>query len=121
MRSCVFKIIYDFLALTLLKPLKLGLFGMKHGTQHYLVHIIVLKWLELKTIVICLILTSKLHFNYFLNFFCTYLFKDFKTMFISHETRHTTRFGIYYFVEMVRFETNSHLLEITCEVVLLMF
>ena len=121
MRSCVFKIVNDFLALTLLKPLILGLFGMKLSTSHDLVHVIVLKWLELKTIVICLILNSKLHFKYFLSFFGTCLFEDVKTLFISHEPRHTTRFRISYFFEMVRFETNSHLLEITCEVVLLMF
>ena len=38
------------------------LFGIKLGTQHYLVYIIELKWLDLKTIIICLILRSKLRF-----------------------------------------------------------
>ena len=57
-----FKVNKAFLALTRLKSLKLGLFSMKLGTQHYLVCIIVLKWLELKTIVICLELHAKLQF-----------------------------------------------------------
>ena len=52
-----------FFALTYLKPLKLGLFAMKLGTQHYLVCIIVLNWLELKTIIIYLILRAKLRFQ----------------------------------------------------------
>ena len=42
------------LALSAIKEFKIVLFGMKLGTQHYLVHIIVLKWLEFKTIIICL-------------------------------------------------------------------
>ena len=36
-----------------------------------------------------------------------------------HETWHTTLFGTYYGVEMVRIQNNSHLLEITCYVVFL--
>ena len=35
------------------KVAQLGLFCMKLGTQHYLIYIIVLKWLELKIEVIC--------------------------------------------------------------------
>ena len=36
-----------------------------------------------------------------------------------HETWHTTLFGTYYGVEMVRIQNNSHLLEITCYVAIL--
>ena len=33
---------------------------------------------------------------------------------LLYETWHTTLFGIYYCVEVVRFEKDSHMLEITC-------
>ena len=36
-----------------------------------------------------------------------------------HETWHTTLFGTYYGVEMIRIQNNSHLLEITCYVAIL--
>ena len=35
---------------------------------------------------------------------------------IWHETWHTTPFGIYYCVEMVKIENDSHMFEIMCEV-----
>ena len=35
-----------------------------------------------------------------------------QTWFVMHETWHTTLFGIYYCVEMVRIDNNSHMLEI---------
>ena len=38
------------------------LFGMKHGTHHYLIYIILLKWLALKQKVKCLKLPAKLNF-----------------------------------------------------------
>ena len=60
MQRCVFKVFKTFLALTLLKSFKLGLFDMKFGKQYFLVNIIVLKWLELKTLVMCLKLRVKL-------------------------------------------------------------
>ena len=41
-----------FFALSRLKWFKLGLFGTKLGTTHDLVYVIVLKWIESKTIVI---------------------------------------------------------------------
>ena len=49
-----------FLALSRIKWFKLGLFGTKLGTQHYLVHKIVLKLSESEIIVICLKLRAKL-------------------------------------------------------------
>ena len=56
MKLCVNLHFYGFLsvffALFHIKEFKHGLFRKKHGTQHYLVYIIELKWLEFKTIVI---------------------------------------------------------------------
>ena len=87
---------------------------MKQGTPHYLVYIIVLKWLEIKFIVICLILRAKLRFYGFLSVVGTFAHKVAQTWFVLKETWHTTLFGIYYCVEMVRIENYSHMLEITC-------
>ena len=39
--------------------------------------------------------------------------------FVLHETWHTTLFGMYYCVEVVRIENNSHMLNITCQVAIL--
>ena len=39
--------------------------------------------------------------------------------FVLHETLKTTLFDIYYCVEVVRIEINSHMLEITCKVAIL--
>ena len=75
---------------------------MKLGTQHYLIYIIVLKWLELKMIVICLKLHVKLRFYEFLSFFGTFAHKVAQTWFVLHETWEITLFGIYYCVEVVR-------------------
>ena len=61
MRDITFKVT-AFSALTRLKPLKLGLFGMKLSTKHYLLYIIVFQWLQFKTRVIRLILCWKLCF-----------------------------------------------------------
>ena len=102
-----------FLGLLRIKLLKLGLFCTKLGTQHYLKYIIVLKWLELKIIVICLKLRVKLIFYAFLNVFGTFALKVAQTWFLLHETWHTTLFGIYYFVEVFTIESHSHMLEIT--------
>ena len=57
-----FRFLKFFFALTHLNPLQHGLFGIKLGPQQYFLCIIVLKCLELKTIFICLMLRSKLHF-----------------------------------------------------------
>ena len=95
-----------------IKWFKLGLCGTKHATQHDLVYIIVLKWLQLQTIVICLKLRVKLRFWGFLSVFGTFSHKVVQTWFVSHETWHTTLFHIYYCVEMVGMKTNSHMLEL---------
>ena len=87
---------------------------MKLGTQHYLVHINVFKWLEMKTIVICFKFRAKLRFSGFLSFFDTYSLKVVQTWLKWHKTCHTTLFGIFYIIEMVTIENNSHKLEITC-------
>ena len=54
----------------------------------------------------------KLRFYVFFSFFGTFDHKVALTWFILHETWHRTLFGIYYFVEVVRFENHSHMLEI---------
>ena len=36
--------------------------------------------------------------------------------FVLHETWYITQVGIYYCIEMVRIENNSHMIEITCKV-----
>ena len=87
---------------------------MKHGTQHYSVYIIVLMLLELKIIVICYKLRVKLRCCGFINFFGTFAHKVAQTWFVLHETWHSTLFGIYYCVEVVKIENNSYILEITC-------
>ena len=77
-------------------------------------YITVLNWLETKRIVICLNLHAKLRIFGFLNVFCTFSHKVVQTYFVWHETWHTTLFGIYYCVEIVRIDKNSHMHEITC-------
>ena len=62
---------------------------MKLGTQHYLGYIIVLRRLELKTIVILLKLHAKLHFKgffkVFLNFFENFWHKEVQFSFFGIE------------------------------------
>ena len=69
---------------------------MKHGTQHYLVYIIVLLWLELKIILICLKLHGTLRFERFLTVFGTFAHQPGQTCFVLNETLHITLFYIYY-------------------------
>ena len=73
-----------------------------------------LKWLELKIIVICWKLRVKLRLYGFLNFFCTFVHKVAQTWFVLHETWHTTLVGINYCAEVVRIENHNHMLEIMC-------
>ena len=73
-----------------------------------------LKWLELKIIVIFYNLRVKLLFYGFLRLFGTFVHKVAQTWFVFHETLHKTLFGIYYFVEVVKIENHSNMLEITC-------
>ena len=82
--------------------------------QNFLVYIIVLKWLELKMIVICQKLRVKLRFYAFLNVFGTFAHKVAQTWFVLHETWHTKLFHIYHCVEVVRIENHNHMQEITC-------
>ena len=74
----------------------------------------VLKWLELKIIVICYKLCVQLRFQWFLSVFDNFEHKVAQSWFVFHENWHTTLFGTYYCVELVRIENHSHLLEITC-------
>ena len=104
----------EFMALSRIKKFKLGLFATKLVTQHYLVYIIVLKLLQSKTIVICLILRAKLSLWGFFNVFGTFSHKVVQTWFFCHKTCHTTVFCIYYCFEMIRVKNNIHMLDITC-------
>ena len=110
---------FAFLALSGLKQLKLCLFCTTFGTQHYLVYIIVLKWLDFKILVICQKLRVKQRFYVLLSFFSTFAHKVAQSWFVLHETWHTTLFGVYYCVEVVIIENLSHMLEITCLVAIL--
>ena len=78
-----------------------------------------LKWLVLNIVVICLKVRVNLRFYGFLSVFGTLARKRAKTLFVLHEIWHTTRFGLYYFVYVVRIEYHSHMLEITCLVLIL--
>ena len=82
--------------------------------SHETLYMIVLKWREFKIIVICYKLRAKLWFNGFSSFFGTFAHKVAQTLFFLHEIWHTTLFGIYYYVAVVRIEKRSHMLEITC-------
>ena len=72
---CDFRGFYVFLPLLCIKLLILGLFCTKLCTQHDLVYIVVLKWLEYKIIVICNKLRIKLRFYAFLSVFDTFAHK----------------------------------------------
>ena len=97
------------------------MFVIKHGTQHYLVYIIVLKGLEFKKLVICLKERAKLRFYGFLSVFGTLSHKVVQTWFVWHETWHKKLFDIYYYVKRVGIEKNIHILQITCLVAFLRF
>ena len=49
-----------------------------------------------------------------LSFFGSLAHKVAQTWIVLHETLHTTLFCIYYFVEVIRIENNSRILEIMC-------
>ena len=51
-------------------------------------------------------------FYAFLSFFGTFAHNVAQTLFVLHETWHTTLFGIYYCVEVVRIVNHNHMLEI---------
>ena len=52
-------------------------------------------------------------FYAFLSFLGTFAHKASQTWFVLNATFHTTLFGIYYCVEVVKIENYSHMLEIT--------
>ena len=52
--------------------------------------------------------------RFFLSFFGTFSHKVVQTWFVLHESWHTTLFGIFFYVDMVRFENNCQMLEVTC-------
>ena len=76
------------LALSWIKLFQLSLFCTKHGTQHYLVYIIVLKWLDSKTIFMYLKLRAKLRFKFFYIVLALSRIKWFKHGFFR--TKHST-------------------------------
>ena len=89
-------------------------------TQHYLVYIILLKWLELKTLVICLKLRAKFLLKNF-KFFWHFLTLSYSNLvYLARNMAHNTIF-IYYCFKMVRIEKNSHMHDITCLVTFLRF
>ena len=60
--------------------------------------------------------TSQDPFKCFFNVFRTISHKIVQCWIVWHEPRHTALFSIYYCVEIVRIEKNSHMLEIMCYV-----
>ena len=121
MLSCVFEVFVAFMAHSRIKWFKHGLFGTKHNTQHNLVNVIVLKWLTMKTIVICSKLLAKFRFWSYFSIFGIFSLKVVQTLVVWHKTWHTTLYGICYCVEIVGVENNGDILEITCLVALLRF
>ena len=59
---------------------------------------------------------AKLRFYGFLSFVWTFAHNVAQNWLVLHETSHTTLFGMYYSVEVVRFENNSNMLNITRQV-----
>ena len=57
-------------------------------------------------------ITCEFSFLRFFMLFGTFSHKVVKTVFFVHETGHTTKFAIYYCVEMIRIQKNSHMLKI---------
>ena len=85
----------------------------KVGPQHYLVYIVMLKWLESKKRVMCLKLRAELRFLGILCGISNFSQEVVQAWFVCHETWNTTLFGIYYCVYIFRIQNNSHMLEIT--------
>ena len=114
MLSCILKVLLPFLAISRIKWFKLGLFGTKHGTQHYLVYVIVLKWLATKNLNICLKLRGKLHFKGFLAFLALSRIKWFKHGLFDTNLGIQNYLAYVILLKIVRISINSHMLEITC-------
>ena len=66
-----------------------------------------------------ILLLGKLRFYGFLGYFGTFVHKVAQTLFVMQETWHTTLFGIYYCVELVRIVNLSHIINITLYVAIL--
>ena len=92
-----FWMLFSVFGISRIKWFKLGLFDTKHGTQHYLAYVFLLKWLATKNINIYLKLCAKLRFWGFFSIFCTFSKKVVQTWFVWHETRHTN-YLVYFFV-----------------------
>ena len=78
-----------------------------------------LKWLKLKIIFRCQKLVVKLRYFVFLAFFNSFAHKVAQTWYVLQETWPKTIFGTLFWVEVVRIENRSHMLEITCYVAFL--
>ena len=93
------------MTLSCIKRFKLGLFGMKLGTQHYSVYFIVLKWLESKTTVLCFKLRVKLRFWGFLSVFGTFPHKVVKLGLFG--AKHGTQYYSVYIIVLNRFQSKT--------------
>ena len=60
-------------------------------------------------------------FMVFKTFFCIFSHKVVKIWFVLLETWHTTLFGIYYCVDMIKIENNAHIPKIMCKVIFYRF
>ena len=121
MQSCVIEIFKAFEAFFCIKWFKLSLFARKLSIKHYFVYLILLKWWQSKTIVIRFKLYAKLRVSCFLSIFGVFSLTVVQTWFVWQEAWHTTLFWIYYCLEIVRVQDNSHMREITCGVSFLKF
>ena len=79
---------------------------MKLGCLNYLVYIVVIKWLQFETIVICVKLRTMWRYKGFFSILGFFSHKGVQTWFVWLETWHTTLYGIYYCGQMVRIEMD---------------
>ena len=68
---------------------------------------------RIKKIFICLKLRAKLRFEGSFTVFSNFSRKMVQTWFVCHETWHTSLFGLFYCFEMVSYQKEKYLLEIT--------
>ena len=114
MQSYVFEVFLAFLALSRIKWFKLSLFGTKLSTQYNLLYFIVFKWLESKTIDICMKLHAKLRFWGCLAFFAFSRIKWCKLVLFGTKLG-TQHYLVYVIVfKWLEWKMNIHMLEITC-------
>ena len=74
---------------------------------------------RIETTIHMLDISCKFAFLWFFKRFCTYSYIVVHTWFIWHKISNTILFDICYCAEMLNFEKNSHMLEITCKVAFL--